>query len=521
MQQFLFGILKNILFIITVQSASSTDKGTVKIEGINVDYYAPKNTQGYTMHAMRIIIRYCTMKKTDPKCKPEWIIPNAAPDLEDPLKADNYTDFPEFKKYINNPVPQYKLKNLLNEIPRQFRDMIPPGFGRKLDQAAIDAIKKNCPGDTCKQDTDEHKHNRAVLGDYEVAMLRLAYPHKSLAEIDEIVETRLQRTYAVKKLLYGRACINEFAKPADNGVFDHMLLTLEQADTLINKLNSSLEYSHVIPENNKIRNKRAGDLLYFKITPKRQWPIGKAIPYGFDKTLSEKQREQIRTCIREISSKTCLTFTELSLNGSAPNISSIYFIRYITTSFCGISYIGVNEPYNPIYLSFLCNDMAGVACHEVMHALGADHEHVRPDRDDSITVNWTNIDPQSYDSFALADSAEYSSYGISYHCDSIMHYSSTTSARAYGLKTMTAKVNPAVNDPLMGQRKGLAQADVDAINKLYCPPQADCTDNSNFCGGWALQGLCYCGTTAQPDCYMLGNCRNSCNFCNCTSHGIN
>jgi len=57
MQQFLFGILKNILFIITVQSASSTDKGTVKIEGINVDYYAPKNTQGYTMHAMRIIIR--------------------------------------------------------------------------------------------------------------------------------------------------------------------------------------------------------------------------------------------------------------------------------------------------------------------------------------------------------------------------------------------------------------------------------------------------------------------------------
>jgi len=22
--------------------------------------------------------------------------------------------------------------------------------------------------------------------------------------------------------------------------------------------------------------------------------------------------------------------------------------------------------------------MAGVACHEVMHALGADHEHVRP-----------------------------------------------------------------------------------------------------------------------------------------------
>jgi len=64
-----------------------------------------------------------------------------------------------------------------------------------------------------------------------------------------------------------------------------------------------------------------------------------------------------------------------------------------------------------------------------------------------------------------------------------MHYSSTTSARAYGLKTMTAKVNPAVNDPLMGQRKGLAQADVDAINKLYCPPQG----NKYFLIGWFMR----------------------------------
>lgn len=398
--------------------------------------------------------------------------------------------------------------------------MLPPGIGKKLSSADIEAMRKNCPGDTCKQDTDEHLHNRAVLADYEVAMLQRAYPHRSLAEIDETVETRMERTYAVKKLLYARECIDEFAKPADNGVFDHMQLTIEQADTLINKLNSSLNYSYAIPEDTNKRSKRAGDLLYFKISPSKQWPIGKPIPYGFDNSLSERQRETIRTCIREISSKTCVIFTELSLNGSTPNISSIYFVRYITTTFCGISYIGVNTPYNPIYLSFLCPDMAGVACHEVMHALGAEHEHVRPDRDDSITVNWTNINPQAFDSFALSDASTYTSYGIPYHCDSIMHYASTTSARAYGLKTMTSKVDPAVNDPLMGQRQGLSQSDVDAINKLYCYPQ-DCTDLSNFCGGWATQGLCYCGSTAQPDCYMLGNCRNSCNFCNCTSHGIN
>ena len=66
----------------------------------------------------------------------------------------------------------------------------------------------------------------------------------------------------------------------------------------------------------------------------------------------------------------------------------------------------------------------------------------------------------------------FSSYGIRYHYDSIMHYASTASARTYNLKTMTANVNPDTNDPLMGQRKGLTQSDVDAINKLYCYPQS-------------------------------------------------
>jgi len=54
-----------------------------------------------------------------------------------------------------------------------------------------------------------------------------------------------------------------------------------------------------------------------------------------------------------------------------------------------------------------------------------------------------------------------------------MHYSYKIGARDYGLHTMTCKVDPDINDPLMGQRKGLTQADVDAINKLYCFPEGE------------------------------------------------
>ena len=34
----------------------------------------------------------------------------------------------------------------------------------------------------------------------------------------------------------------------------------------------------------------------------------------------------------------------------------------------------------------------GIIMHEFLHALGFQHEHVRADRDDFITVNWNNIE---------------------------------------------------------------------------------------------------------------------------------
>uniref|UniRef100_A0A183CAF7 Astacin domain-containing protein n=1 Tax=Globodera pallida TaxID=36090 RepID=A0A183CAF7_GLOPA len=59
-------------------------------------------------------------------------------------------------------------------------------------------------------------------------------------------------------------------------------------------------------------------------------------------------------------------------------------------------------------------------------------------------------------------------YGIPYDFSSVMHYANNSLARHYGLKTMRAKVNPAVNDAKMGQRDGLAQSDVDVLNRMYC-----------------------------------------------------
>lgn len=45
-----------------------------------------------------------------------------------------------------------------------------------------------------------------------------------------------------------------------------------------------------------------------------------------------------------------------------------------------------------ITLGYDCMSLGDIS-HEIMHVLGFAHEHVRPDRDQHITILWENIKP--------------------------------------------------------------------------------------------------------------------------------
>ncbi|CAK5058576.1 unnamed protein product [Meloidogyne enterolobii] len=175
---------------------------------------------------------------------------------------------------------------------------------------------------------------------------------------------------------------------------------------------------------------------------------------------------------------------------------------------CGLSYIGRVTPANPIYLSFQCQDPIGVAAHETMHALGANHEHLRSDRDEYINIQWENINPQFYDFFAIADPSKFTPFGVIYSFDSIMHYGAST-ASLNQKPTMVPKIDPQINTPKMGQRQRLSVQDIELLNKMYCK-QSDCFDTSVYCGVWALRGFC----SVYPQYgWMQQNCLKSCNNC--------
>ena len=66
----------------------------------------------------------------------------------------------------------------------------------------------------------------------------------------------------------------------------------------------------------------------------------------------------------------------------------------------------------------------GKIAHELLHAYGLYHEHLRPDRSDYIQINYNNIRDYSKNVVKFKKMAHLPTYGVLYDGRSLMHYSS-------------------------------------------------------------------------------------------------
>uniref|UniRef100_A0A1I7WN68 Metalloendopeptidase n=1 Tax=Heterorhabditis bacteriophora TaxID=37862 RepID=A0A1I7WN68_HETBA len=85
--------------------------------------------------------------------------------------------------------------------------------------------------------------------------------------------------------------------------------------------------------------------------------------------------------------------------------------------------------------------------HEVMHAIGFEHEHQRPDRDSFIHVKYSHVEPGQLGNFEKISSSEVD-YPDTYDYKSIMHYDSF----AFGKIDPKTRMRLATMTPL---KKGL------------------------------------------------------------------
>ncbi|XP_059469106.1 zinc metalloproteinase nas-14-like [Neocloeon triangulifer] len=67
----------------------------------------------------------------------------------------------------------------------------------------------------------------------------------------------------------------------------------------------------------------------------------------------------------------------------------------------------------------------GVVAHELLHALGFEHQHNAVNRDQYVYILYNNIRPGEEYNFVKISAENYTDYGIAYDYDSVMHYGRT------------------------------------------------------------------------------------------------
>lgn len=166
----------------------------------------------------------------------------------------------------------------------------------------------------------------------------------------------------------------------------------------------------------------------------------------------ESARSKIKAAMDEISGKSCVTFSERSVEEN--------FLQFVKREGCW-SYMGMQNGGQEISLGEGC-DRKEIIEHEILHALGFFHEQSRRDRDSHININWENIKAEDRKNFQKAKGGVVSTLGVPYDLTSLMHFGNT----AFGDGRVTIE---AVKDPSMklGNKIGLTKDDAEQLNMLY------------------------------------------------------
>uniref|UniRef100_A0A3Q1J5I8 Metalloendopeptidase n=1 Tax=Anabas testudineus TaxID=64144 RepID=A0A3Q1J5I8_ANATE len=184
-----------------------------------------------------------------------------------------------------------------------------------------------------------------------------------------------------------------------------------------------------------------------------KWPKssdGKVyIPYVIANSYTSQQLSVITTAINSFSASTCIRF----------------FPRTTQTDYINIkcySLVGRQGNVQTVSLKSEGCIYFGTVQHELIHALGFNHEQCRSDRDQHIKILLQNVIPGEEYNF---DKINTLNQGTPYDYNSVMHYGRLAFSKDNVSPTMVAIPN---SNAVFGTATQMSQNDIDRINLLYC-----------------------------------------------------
>ncbi|CAH1786151.1 unnamed protein product [Owenia fusiformis] len=182
------------------------------------------------------------------------------------------------------------------------------------------------------------------------------------------------------------------------------------------------------------------------------WPNG-IIPYYFHEKFRENLKCKVFAAMREWESGTCIKFRPSV--STDRNILEIYHGKHGCACHVGMrttTQLSLNESTCFVHR---------IVLHELGHAIGLNHEHIRPDRGDHIQVNWAKIDNKGRPNFHKMRWDKANMYGVPYDPFSVMHYAKGS----HGVEVFKTKRRGLSN--AIGVLNRLSQGDRDTVNRMY------------------------------------------------------
>ncbi|PIK56728.1 putative zinc metalloproteinase nas-13-like [Apostichopus japonicus] len=246
-----------------------------------------------------------------------------------------------------------------------------------------------------------------------------------------------------------------------------------------------------------------------------RWPGG-VVPYFIDRSFDAGARQRILAAITVTTN----------------NLYSVYSLEWTKRlrshrTKTGLLFGGWSKRRTPRIVGWgACNFHRGTIMHELMHAVGFQHEQTRTDRDQFVTVYYQNIQSGLEYNFVRYNQDTIDHLQTRYDYYSIMHYPMNAFSRN-GRPTIV----PRQAGVSIGNRNDFSATDILKINRYYgCEDTTetegdetnpDCEETHPNCSAWAARGEC-----SRNPAWMLPNCPVSCQQCrpsssNCADDNVN